>query len=472
MNWRLSPRCSVWSPRIFCIFAFILTLQHVSYSQYREEQFKDQKFRVGIRLGGAFSKTEFSGTASGYNARAYFRHSYNERLRGEFGLGIGELKGSGFKSRFVPLDYRLLISLYLFPRWNPYVYVGAGGMYFDVQQESKGVPLPKVFERTGYLPVGVGAQFMVDEIVALDITGGYNKTFKEGLTPTATSAKASFWNLGIGVSVVGEKDDDPDRDGLKTSHERRIGTDPYDPDTDKDGLTDGEEVLKYKTNPLNPDTDGDGLKDGEEVKVYSTDPLNPDTDGDGLKDGDEVLKYKTNPLRVDTDGDGLTDGDEVLKYKTNPLDIDTDKGTVPDGVEVRRGTNPLDPSDDIPKPKKEALVVEVGKAIVLEGVVFKFGSAILLSASEQVLDKAYATMKDNPDIEVEIHGHTDNKGKPSYNLKLSLARANSVKAYLVKKGISAKRIGTRGFAAVRPIATNDTDEGRQRNRRIEFYRVK
>jgi outer membrane protein OmpA-like peptidoglycan-associated protein len=145
---------------------------------------------------------------------------------------------------------------------------------------------------------------------------------------------------------------------------------------------------------------------------------------------------------------------------------------VQDGVEVRRGTNPLDPSDDIPKPKKEELNAELNKPIVLDGVVFKFGSAEISPQSEAILQKAYNTLEQHPEMQVEIHGHTDNIGSASTNLKLSFARAGSVKMWMVRKGILADRIGIKGFGSVKPIATNKTADGRQQNRRIEFVRVK
>ncbi len=88
---------------------------------------------------------------------------------------------------------------------------------------------------------------------------------------------------------------DADKDGIADSHEQELGTNPNNPDTDRDGLTDGEEVAQYHTNPLNPDSDGDGLSDGDEIKIWHTDPLNPDTDHDGYPDGTEV-KNGYNPL--------------------------------------------------------------------------------------------------------------------------------------------------------------------------------
>ncbi len=95
------------------------------------------------------------------------------------------------------------------------------------------------------------------------------------------------------------------------------------------------------------DSDGDGLSNGQET-FLGTDPFNPDTDGDLLQDGEEVLIYGSDPLNRDTDTDILIDGDEVQIYKTSPTDPDTDGGSVQDGLEVQRGTNPLDPNDDLP----------------------------------------------------------------------------------------------------------------------------
>jgi len=99
-----------------------------------------------------------------------------------------------------------------------------------------------------------------------------------------------------------------------------IGTDPHNPDTDGDGLNDGDEVTGG-TDPLNPDSDEDGLNDGDEA-TEGTDPVNPDTDGDGLTDGEEIAEG-TDPLDPDPDGDGLIDPDE-LDEGTDPNNPDSD----------------------------------------------------------------------------------------------------------------------------------------------------
>ena len=425
---------------------------------------------VGIRFGGMLGKTSAQEDKMGYQGKAFFRHHLMTRVQGELEAGFGEIRGDAYRTQLIPLDYRLLFWLNSSERINPYLYAGAGSLYYELKQVPRTIR-PDV-PRNGwapFVPLGVGAHIVVSDVAAFDVAGGLNYVLYDGLDGIKTGKNDAVFGITLGVVLIGKQDDDRDKDGLKNNEERRLRTDPDNPDTDGDGLTDGEEVMKYKTDPLNPDTDGDGLTDGEEVMKYKTDPLNPDTDGDGLTDGQEVHTYKTDPLNPDTDGDGLTDGEEVMRYHTDPLKADTDNGSVPDGVEVRRGTNPLDPSDDVPK---EVFKAEVGKPIVLDGVVFEFGKATLTPESERVLNIAFNTLNENPGIMVEIHGHTDNIGRPSFNLGLSSRRAESVKQFLVNKGISPERIATRGFGAVRPIASNATEQGRQQNRRIEFVRVK
>jgi outer membrane protein OmpA-like peptidoglycan-associated protein len=298
---------------------------------------------------------------------------------------------------------------------------------------------------------------------------------------------------------------DTDGDGLGDGAEVHIyDTDPNKKDTDGDGLTDYEEIVQYKTNPLKSDTDADGLSDKSEISEYKTDPNKYDTDGDGLSDGDEVNKYKTDPLKMDTDGgtvpdglevergtnpllasddvvkvakdsdgDGLTDEDEINKYHTNPNKMDTDGGTIADGLEVERGTNPLDPKDDMPPtPAPQVLVFEMDKPVVLPGIQFEFAKAVIKPESESILIQAYNSLNDHKEIVVEISGHADAIGSDEANRLLSERRAESVRQWMINKGIEANRLTSVGYGESRPVASNDTEEGRALNRRIEFKRIK
>ncbi|UJG44068.1 MAG: right-handed parallel beta-helix repeat-containing protein [Candidatus Heimdallarchaeum endolithica] len=183
------------------------------------------------------------------------------------------------------------------------------------------------------------------------------------------------WEEENGLNIIiDDSAKDPDNDGLTNLEEYQADTDPFDNDTDRDGLIDGDEVNIYSTDPLNSDTDGDGMSDGWEVEnnldpladdasldpdndsltnleeyTNDTDPLDPDNDGDGLIDGDEVNIYSTDPLNSDTDGDGMSDGWEVennLDPLADDASLDPDNDSLTNLEEYTNDTDPLDPDND------------------------------------------------------------------------------------------------------------------------------
>ncbi|UOE37635.1 OmpA family protein [Chryseobacterium oryzae] len=101
-------------------------------------------------------------------------------------------------------------------------------------------------------------------------------------------------------------------------------------------------------------------------------------------------------------------------------------------------------------------------------VTFAFDSSNLTTLAKTNLDKLVQVLVNNPDTNINIYGHTDSKGSDDYNQKLSERRANSVKAYLVSKGIASSRMFALGEGESMPVASNDTEEGRAKNRRVEF----
>jgi hypothetical protein len=242
----------------------------------------------------------------------------------------------------------------------------------------KGVPGNEV------ATIPVGANSLTSATFTLPATlpvGNYLFGFDPGTDLGESGCKSTGAYVGANNEPLGSVAIvawvDTDGDGLSDLQEDKAGTDPADPDSDDDGLSDGDEVNIHKSDPLNPDTDGGGVNDGAEVSA-GTDPLNgkdDDADGDGFPnayevcDAGEVIGVDctgTDPQLTDTDGDGLSDSAEsclrpstkpsaksVLAkslaatcYGTNPLDPDTDDGGVKDGAEVNGGTDPLKPSDD------------------------------------------------------------------------------------------------------------------------------
>lgn len=276
-------------------------------------------------------------------------------------------------------------SLNLFPTQSlvPYLFGGIGLINWEPKAGNTGYggALPNnqknVYDKNKIIfPAGLGFELYLTDNLVLNAKGTYRFGMSEYFDDLSNKedSKASsnadqLLNFGLGFSYYIFGVADYDKDGLSNSREREIGSDPRNPDTDGDGIRDGDEVFTYYTDPLKPDTDGDGLTDYDEIFTYKTSPIKFDTDADGLSDGeeiarktdplkfdsdqdglgdgDEVLKFNTDPLNSDTDSDGLTDGDEVKKYATNPRSRDTDSDGLPDGDEILvHNTNPLKSDTD------------------------------------------------------------------------------------------------------------------------------
>jgi len=549
----------------YFLFTITFTLLFITTS-FTQDNFRNWGHKVGVRTNLLFPQNEFSNFGIFGNDDLSFKwFKFSDLFQVYYGIelsrtnelhinvGHGIYSGRAydkkkdvingdFESKITPIDLRLRITPTNKPNWNPYFYIGAGVMYYEVTK-SPDIPSPvkpKLKGWTGIYPFGVGAEFVLSEKFVYDISFGgalSSSLDLDGYWGENNFLWDGYFNLSIGISWRGETcKSDRDNDGLSKCEELEIGTDiknpdsdydkisdgdevnvyktnplnadtdgdklsdydeifvyktnplvidsdndklndfeevyvyktnPNDSDTDSDGLSDFDEVIVYKTNPLISDTDEDGLKDGDEINVYKTNPLVKDSDGDGLIDGDEVNKYKTDPMLIDSDGDTLTDSEEVLTYKTDPNKIDTDSGGIDDGTEIANDTNPLNPKDD----KKKEEVIEVGVPIILEGITFDKNKSTIKPESEPVLWNAYQTLKNYPEMVVEISGHTDNVGPRKSNIELSVRRANAVKDWLVKRGIEPERIKTKGYGPDRPIVPNDSEENKRKNRRIEFLRL-
>ncbi|QJQ96715.1 MULTISPECIES: OmpA family protein [Halomonadaceae] len=129
------------------------------------------------------------------------------------------------------------------------------------------------------------------------------------------------------------------------------------------------------------------------------------------------------------------------------------------------------PPAPAPEPMPEPAPEPEFEPVVLSSEVnFEFDSADLRPEASMMLDEVAHRLRENPELRVSIEGHTDSVGNPQYNVGLSQRRADSVKAYLVNQGIDPNRMNTTGYGEERPVASNDTPEGRAENRRVEIDR--
>jgi OOP family OmpA-OmpF porin len=126
---------------------------------------------------------------------------------------------------------------------------------------------------------------------------------------------------------------------------------------------------------------------------------------------------------------------------------------------------PPAPAREAPKPPPPAPQPE---RIVLRGVNFAFNSDKIDPSSMVILDVAAETLRKNPGVQVSVEGHTDSVGTEAYNQGLSLRRAESVRKALIEKGVPASRLTATGYGESRPVASNDTEDGRRLNRRVEL----
>jgi outer membrane protein OmpA-like peptidoglycan-associated protein len=216
-----------------------------------------------------------------------------------------------------------------------------------------------------------------------------------------------------------------------------------DPDTDGDGYPDSIDLcptIKEDGKPPNPsdgcpadaDRDNDGIPDNVDQC--------PDTpeDKDGIEDEDGCPEE-------DADSDGIPDGEDKCPTKAGKR-------------------NPKPELNGCPMTN----VTEEGTVELLQPIEFEFAKAVIKQVSFPILDEVVDLMKARPSVRIGVYGHTDNQGADDLNKRLSRERALACKNYLVNHGISAKRLESQGFGPSQPVADNNTEGGRAKNRRVEF----
>ncbi|HEY8079873.1 MAG TPA: OmpA family protein [Labilithrix sp.] len=313
------------------------------------------------------------------------------------------------------------------------------------------------------------------------IGGGLTKGWG---TPVLRMVLSAEWVPGAdkdtdGDGIMDSEDACPTVKGIRTSNPRTNGCPPpapppAPPDRDHDGIYDqndacpdipGVASVDPKKNGCPPDRDNDGIADIQDgcpdiPGVPDPDPAKngcpPDRDNDGIADAEDACPDvpgvrdadpKKNGCPSDRDGDGIYDKDDACPDAAGPADPDPKKN----GCPLAR--------------------IEEGQIKILQQVKFKFNSAeIEKKDSDAVLNAVMQILKDHSEItRLRIEGHTDNKGNPVYNKGLSERRAQSVMRWLTSNGIDKKRLEAKGFGLERPVDSNDTEEGRANNRRVEFH---
>jgi outer membrane protein OmpA-like peptidoglycan-associated protein len=253
--------------------------------------------------------------------------------------------------------------------------------------------------------------------------------------------------------------------------------DPANRDTDRDDVPDGrdkcpndkEDKDNFQDDDGCPELDNDADGREDTVDQCPNDPEDDDgfmdndgcpekdNDKDGINDPDDQCPNEVGQADMggcpnrDTDGDGIGDDLDRCPYDAEDVDGDRDEDGCPDEGRV---------------------VVEKNFIRINDLIYFDFNKATIQERSYDLLDEIAKVILANPQLlKIRIEGHTDNVGNDIANLRLSQARAESVKAYLQTRGVSGSTLDAAGFGEMRPIATNDNEDGRAQNRRVEFIIV-
>lgn len=423
----------------------------------------------------------------------------------------------------------LSVSHYLSPRFNLGVYGSYGEhgfwvdydydnnfrakkLYADLQLQFKFVKnenaffKPYIFTGIGFrnlsdftandgsdfvIPAGLALDFKIYKNLSIRYIGSFGYTFNDERDFDESSKGNDMQlehSLGLTFNLGSSKDSDGD--GVIDRKDMCPGT-PEGAlvdetgcilDRDKDGIADNLDDCPDHFGLAQfrgcPDSDNDGIIDSkdecpEKAGVIAFNGC-PDTDGDGIEDRKDVCPTVPGLASLsgcpDTDGDGITDSQDKCPTVAGPVETlgcpDRDKDGV---IDIE------DKCPDVPGIKENKGCPEIREETkqlfekALQGIQFETGKDIIRPGSYSILNQVVAVMNENPEYLLSIYGHTDNKGDDKMNMELSQRRAESVKKYLLDKGIPENRIvESKGFGETMPVATNDTAEGRAKNRRVEF----
>ncbi|EGV43102.2 OmpA family protein [Bizionia argentinensis JUB59] len=324
-------------------------------------------------------------------------------------------------------------------------YLGVGGGYTWVDEIGAGT-----------LNGTLGINFWVTDNVGITVQSAYKHAFEDYLDTHFQHT------AGISFKFGGK---DTDGDGIYDKDDacpEVFGLAEFDgcPDTDGDGIEDSKDDCPnvFGLAQFNgcPDTDGDGIPDNLDdcPTVAGLQELNgcPDADGDGVADHLDECPNEAGPAAnngcpwPDRDGDGVPDKDDLC----------------PDKV----GTAANNGCPEVTEAVQKALNAYA------KTILFDTGKSSIKGQSESVLKDIIAILNEYPNAKFTVEGHTDSVGSDATNMKLSDARALSVKDYLVARGVDEFRLSSKGYGESKPIDSNKTKAGRANNRRVEINLVK
>ena len=421
----------------------------------------DKKWGIGLGLGayGTLNEGGLGLMPEGYFSR-FLSPRLDLMLKGDLGVyRSGLYYPVDLANAFLNLRLKLSDEN---KNFRPYLFAGPGlladnrtsGMNFDL---------------------GLGAKYYVSPATAFYFDAGYLNGIKSVTVADKKNVTDNIWKVTIGMEFDLGKAKDSDMDGVSDNKDKCPDT-PAGVVVDKNGC------------PV--DTDGDGVPDYLDKcpTVKGLVSLNgcPDADGDGVADIDDKCpdtpkgwKVDATGCPLDQDHDGVADA--IDKCPDTPAGVTVDKDGCPVDTDGDGVPDYLDKCPTVAGPKENngCPVVEktaeemVAPEMRIEPVYFDYDKSNILNVEKAKIDKLVKLLKANKDYEVNMTGNTDSKGTEEYNMALSKRRIDSVAKAITTSGVKQNRISKeKPLGETKPAATNDTEEGRALNRRVEFEVIK
>ena len=308
------------------------------------------------------------------------------------------------------------------------------------------------------LSFGLGARYHVfpgNKKDNIGLSDNWNFRDLPEAGPAHVDANTSMLEAFAGLTVhFGQNDSDGDGlvnrlDACPNEPEDVDGFEDADGCPDLDNDRDG--ILDKRDKCPNEPEDKDGFEDADGCP-------DADNDSDGILDAQDQCPDEAEDKDGFEDADGCPDPDNDGDRILDPVDRCPNEPEVYNGLEDEDGC-----------PDETRVRVEKGKITILEMIFFEFNKDVIKPVSFGILDEVAGTLRANPQIKlVRVEGHTDSVGNDKYNRDLSQRRAMAVMRHLVNAGIEPARLIAQGFGEDRPIDSNETAEGRGRNRRVDF----
>ncbi|MBO6795261.1 MAG: OmpA family protein [Balneolaceae bacterium] len=407
------------------------------------------KFNIPRDMGGGFAINRYLSPSFDVNVNTFmtrvdsdYSNSFSRRM---FNVSTN-------------LNYKLAND-YIFDANSavqPFIHAGVGFSYFQDGRADRQLDKMNTFQ----IPFGAGFDVPLSKNVELTFKSTFTKNFSDEIDGlTSNSATDNQFIHTAGVKFRLGRVQDTDNDGIRDSKDEcpEVAGDYRTEgcaDRDFDAVLDSEDRCPNQAGLAEfagcPDTDADGVPNYEDKcpTVPGSATMNgcADTDNDGIDN--RFDECPTVAGTAATNGCADNDGDAVKNTMDdcpNTAGVVSNNGCPVITAEIEKEVN-----------------------LIFNNIYFATDSDTLHTSSVDALDKLATILNDDEGLNLMLVGHADSRDTKEYNKELSIDRANAVKAYLVENGIDADRISTKGLGETKPIASNTTDDGKNRNRRVEI----